>query len=99
MRRLLRALLVSAALSSAAFASGWAGVRADYHVGSGFSIYASVEQTLLEVGNFEFVGGLEIRAPSTDWQPYSAINAYFDRVFLQFKWGTKWLSLQLTYRW
>lgn len=99
MRSLLRALLVSVALSSVALAGGWAGVRADYAVGSGFSIYASVEQTLLKIENIEFVGGLEIRAPSTEWQPYSAVNAYLGQVFLQLKWGTKWLSLQLTYRW
>jgi len=99
MARLLRVLLVSVALSSAALAGGWAGVRADYDVGSGFSIRASVEQTLLEVGNFEFVGGLEIRSPSVEWQPFSAVNAYFDQLFLQIKWGTKWLSLQIAYRW
>jgi len=98
--RLLRALLVSAAFSSAALAGGWFGVRADYHYGSGVELVAVVEQSLFSIGNaVEIVGGVELRTPSLEWQPYSAINLYTEALFAQLKWGTGWVSLQMTFRW
>ena len=94
----LRALLLSAALSSTAVAGGSFGVRVSlFGAAPYFSIRGYVEEEVFSAAGFALVGGTEF--DSSGLYPYTALTYDADNLFLEVRWSTTQLTLLASIIW